>query len=73
MRLYWLGFSGLPAELVEAILNGNVGEIMPPVKTAWGYHLMLVEAVNQLDLTPTVQEKILNKLFENWLHLEVQY
>lgn len=69
----WVSLAELPAELVEAILNGNVGEIIPPVKTAWGYHLMLVEAVNQLELTPTVQEKILNKLFENWLHLEVQY
>jgi len=69
----WVSMAELDPELVEAILNGNVGEILPPVKTAAGYHLMLVEEVTQLDLTPEIQEKILDKLFENWLHLEVQY
>jgi parvulin-like peptidyl-prolyl isomerase len=69
----WVSLAELDPELVEAILNGNVGEIIPPVKTAAGYHLMVVEEVTQLDLTPEIQEKILDKLFENWLNLEVQY
>ncbi len=69
----WVSISELPAEILDAILNANLGEIIPPVKTESGYHLMLIEEISEIELTPEIREKILNKLFQNWLNLEVQY
>jgi hypothetical protein len=69
----WVSISDLPPELFDAILNANLGEVIPPVKTEAGYNLMLIEQISQGELNPGIRQKILNKLFQNWLNLEVQY
>jgi parvulin-like peptidyl-prolyl isomerase len=69
----WIPLSELPPEFIDPILNGNLGELISPIKTAAGYHLLLVEEVKEAKLTPEIRTKILNHLFEDWLKVEVNY
>jgi parvulin-like peptidyl-prolyl isomerase len=64
--VYDLGFihrGEMPEEFYQAALKLKAGEVSPPVKTQWGYHLiMLVEKKDQettlQDLTPQIQRAI---------------
>lgn len=69
----WLTLSELQPEFIEAILNAKLGELIRPIKTEAGYHLLLVEQVIEARLTPKTRGKIVNKFFEEWLKCEVNY
>lgn len=57
--LGWFGKGRMVKEFEEAALNGKVGEILKPVKTSFGYHIIKVTGRSNSDF---VVEKIVNKV-----------
>ena len=64
---------GLKADFAAIVFGSNPGEILTPVKTDQGYHLILVEEFIQAELTPERYQEILQKLFKDWLASELNY
>ena len=64
---------GLKADFAAIVFGSNPGEILSPVKTDQGYHLILVEEFIQAELTPERYQEILQKLFKDWLASELNY
>ncbi|WP_342351259.1 peptidylprolyl isomerase [Planktothrix agardhii] len=64
---------GLKADFAAIVFGSNPGEILSPVKTDQGYHLILVEEFIQAELTPQRYQEILQKLFKDWLASELNY
>ncbi|WRH67561.1 MAG: peptidylprolyl isomerase [Planktothrix sp. GU0601_MAG3] len=69
-KLYRLG---LKADFAAIVFGATPGEILSPVKTDQGYHLILVEEFIQAELTPERYQEILQKLFKEWLASELNY
>jgi parvulin-like peptidyl-prolyl isomerase len=73
------GFEGLISraallpEFATAIFNVPWGQVVPPIATAAGHHLLMVEAVLPPELTPAVREEIQQALFDQWLESEMNY
>lgn len=63
----------LKADFAAIVFGSNPGEILTPVKTDQGYHLILVEEFIQAELTPERYQEILQKLFKDWLASELNY
>lgn len=59
--------STLMPEIKEAISNLPEGEIISPVKTHLGYHVLRIEKWFPPSLNESVREEILEVLFQNWL------
>ncbi|MEB3181883.1 MAG: peptidylprolyl isomerase [Nostocaceae cyanobacterium] len=55
-------------EIADAIKEAKEGEIIGPIQTKLGYHVLRVEKWFPSELTPEVREQIMNALFEMWLH-----
>lgn len=77
-RLY-CGFEGevtrssLPPVLASAVFGARIGEVLGPVHTERGYHLLLVEASIPAELTPQVRQELRDRLFQQWLLHELTY
>lgn len=65
--------SSLPPEIAAAIFRVSIGDIVGPVKTEAGYHLLLVEELIQPELTPEIRQQIIDRMFAQWLVTEVNY
>lgn len=63
----------LKPELSSAIFSAKPGEVIPPVKTEQGYHILMIESFIKAQLTPDVYEEILNNMFNEWLASELNY
>lgn len=67
------GFAGvrflteLLPEISQAIANAKEGEIIGPIHTKLGYHILRVEKRFPPELSETVREQILDTLFELWI------
>ncbi|MUL35789.1 peptidylprolyl isomerase [Gloeocapsopsis dulcis] len=67
------GFTGvrflseLLPEIVQAIAAVKEGEIIGPIHTKLGYHILRVEKRFPPELSETVREQILDTLFEFWI------
>ncbi len=64
---------GLPATISAALFNTSPGELVGPVQTEAGYHLMFCKAVLSGELTDEVRESILDSLFREWLAGELNH
>ena len=64
---------GLPATISAALFNTSPGELVGPVQTEVGYHLMFCKAVLSGELTDEVRESILDSLFREWLAGELNH
>lgn len=68
------GFAGirflveLIAEIAQAIAEAKEGEIIGPIHTKLGYHILRVEKWFPPELSESVREQILESLFQVWLH-----
>lgn len=51
----------------EAIANAKEGEILGPIHTKLGYHILRVEKWLPTELDQSTREQILEVLFQNWL------
>lgn len=65
--------SALPPEIAAAIFSAPVGEIVGPVKTPLGYHVLLVEEFIRAELTSELREQIIDNMFKQWLASELNY
>ena len=59
--------SELMPEIVQAIAEASVGEIIGPVQTRFGHHILKIEKWYPIELSETVREMLLDLLFETWL------
>nr|WP_254175184.1 peptidylprolyl isomerase [Planktothrix pseudagardhii] len=64
---------GLKADFAAIVFAATPGEILSPVKTDQGYHLILVEEFIQAELTIERTQEIIQKLFKDWLASELNY
>ncbi|HEY9725380.1 MAG TPA: peptidylprolyl isomerase [Chroococcales cyanobacterium] len=67
------GFAGihylpkLMPEVAKAISEAKEGEIIEPVQTRLGYHIIKIEKWFPVELNESVREEILETLFQAWL------
>ncbi|NMG08710.1 peptidylprolyl isomerase [Brasilonema sp. UFV-L1] len=54
-------------EIAEAINNAKEGEIIGPVQSSLGYHVLKVEKWFPIELNQEVREQIINVSFQLWL------
>jgi parvulin-like peptidyl-prolyl isomerase len=57
----------LTQEIIEAIKDAKEGEIIGPIKTKLGYHILRVEKWFNVELKESVRDKIIDSLFTGWL------
>jgi hypothetical protein len=57
----------LLSEIAEAVKNAKEGEIIGPVQTKFGYHVLRVEKCFPTELNQAVREQIMDSLFQSWL------
>lgn len=78
-RRDYCGFEGrlfrwaIKPDLAATIFKVKPGELIPPIQTEQGYHLLLVEKFIPAELTTETYQKILNDLFDRWLANELNY
>ncbi|MBD2167795.1 peptidylprolyl isomerase [Calothrix membranacea FACHB-236] len=58
----------LMPEIVQAITDTVAGELIGPVSTKLGHHILRVEKWLHPELTNSARENILESLFQVWLH-----
>lgn len=79
-RKHYCGYEGklyrrsLKPDIAAAILSAKPGEVVGPIKTEQGYHLFMIEELlPSPELTPERHQEILNKMFQEWLAMELNY
>jgi parvulin-like peptidyl-prolyl isomerase len=71
------GFEGrryrwsLNPEIAVAAFSGAIAQVMRPIQTSLGYHLLLVEELIYAELTPEIRQQISQRLFTDWLNREL--
>ncbi|AKG20543.1 peptidylprolyl isomerase [Calothrix sp. 336/3] len=58
----------LAPEIIASLSNAETGEIIGPIQTKLGYHILRVEKWFPTELNQAVREQIMNSLFEIWLY-----
>ena len=67
------GFAGihflskLMPEVAQAIFEANEGDVIGPLETKLGYHIIKIEKCFSVELNESVREEILESLFRAWL------
>lgn len=59
-------------EVAAAVFRSNPPQIISPITTSQGYHLILVEEISQPELTDELRSKIQFELFSQWLAQKIQ-
>ncbi|MEB3179146.1 MAG: peptidylprolyl isomerase [Nostocaceae cyanobacterium] len=69
------GFAGirflseLIPDIAQAVSNAKEGEVIGPIQTTLGYHIIKIEKWFPSELTESVREAILASLFQGWLEV----
>jgi parvulin-like peptidyl-prolyl isomerase len=58
----------LMQELTEAIANAKEGEVVGPIQTKLGYHILRVEKWFPPQLNESVKERVMESFFQAWLN-----
>lgn len=67
------GFAGihflpkLMPEVAEAIADANEGEVVRPIQTKLGYHIIRIEKWFPVHLNESLREEVIDSLFQAWL------
>jgi parvulin-like peptidyl-prolyl isomerase len=59
--------SELMPEIAQAIAKSNVNEIIGPIQTRLGYHIIRIEKWFPVELHELVREQIIESFFKSWL------
>jgi parvulin-like peptidyl-prolyl isomerase len=54
-------------EIAQAVVEAKEGEVIGPIQTKLGYHILRVEKWFPTQLNESVRERILESFFQNWL------
>ncbi|SRR5579883_568280 len=54
-------------EIAQAVANASEGEIIGPIQTQLGYHILKIEKWYPTQLNESVREKVLASFFQAWL------
>lgn len=60
----------LPKDIAAIVFSNPPQQLIGPIKTAQGYHLLIVEEFLPAELTDEKYQEILNNLFQKWLLIE---
>lgn len=77
-RRHQCGYEGwqyrwsLIPELSVAAFSGATSQIVRPIQTSQGYHLLLVEEQISAQLTDEIRQQIIQRLFAEWLDGELR-
>ncbi|NEQ26674.1 MAG: peptidylprolyl isomerase [Microcoleus sp. SIO2G3] len=63
----------LKPDLATVVFSAKPGEVLGPLKTEQGHHLLMVEAFIPAQLTPQRYQDILDRMFKEWLISELNY
>ncbi|MBI5666567.1 MAG: peptidylprolyl isomerase [Chloroflexi bacterium] len=66
-ELGWSPVTGFVKPFADAVRDAPVGEIIGPVQTEFGYHIIQVRAREDRELTPSQLEDAKNNAFQTWL------
>lgn len=78
-RRHQCGYEGklyrwtLKPDMAAVIFNARAREVISPIKTEQGYHLLLVEEFIPAELTPEIYQEIIDNMFAEWLGSELNY
>ena len=64
---------GLNPDIAAIVFGATPGQLLRPTRTDQGFHIMLVEAFIEAELSPDTRTEILNQLFDEWLRGELNY
>lgn len=76
-RRYYCGYEGklyrwsLKPEIAAVVFAATPGQVIYPIQTKQGFHLLRVEEFIPAQLSPENRQQILQKLFQNWLNSEL--
>ncbi len=63
----------LNPEMAAAVFGAPLGEVIGPVQTEQGFHLLRVEEFIPAELTPQRYQELLDTMFQEWLASELNY
>ncbi len=63
----------LKPNIAAVVFSARPREIIHPIKSEQGFHLLMVEEFIPAELTPETHQSILEKMFSEWLASELNY
>ncbi|MBD0263667.1 MAG: peptidylprolyl isomerase, partial [Tolypothrix sp. Co-bin9] len=63
----------IQADIAAIIFTTIPKQLIGPLKTDRGYHLLMVEELIPAELSPERYQEILNNMFQQWLTAELDY
>ncbi|ACB52020.1 conserved hypothetical protein [Crocosphaera subtropica ATCC 51142] len=78
-RRYHCGHEGklyrfnLKPDFSANIFAAQPKKVITPLKTDQGYHILMVEEFIEAELTPILYEEIMDRMFQEWLAIELNY
>lgn len=78
-RRHQCGYEGklhrrsLNPDIAVAVFKSQPGEVVGPVQTEQGYHLLRVEEFIPAEFTPEMHQDIRDRMFKEWLASELNY
>lgn len=63
----------LKPDIAAVVFNAQIGEVIQPIKSEQGYHILMVEEFIPAELTPERSQEIMNRMFKEWLANELNY
>lgn len=61
----------LKPELADVVFNASIGELIGPMNTERGSHLLMVEEFIPSELTATIRQEILQQMFVQWIESQL--
>jgi parvulin-like peptidyl-prolyl isomerase len=63
----------LKPDISAAVFTAQPGQVVGPLQTDQGYHLLLVKDLIPAQLTPEIRQELLDNMFHAWLDQELDY
>ena len=63
----------LKPDIAAAVFGEQLGEVVGPMQSEQGYHLLMVEKLIRAELTPQRYQELLDGMFQQWLASELNY